>query len=87
MLLGNRSKHNSSEGMPTAVSGIGDDPRLTQEEFADLLGRIDDGLRALPATGQVGSASLLLLLTMRFGSTAKVLAKCMLKYYRLSECI
>ena len=24
--------------------------------------------------------------TMRFGSTAKVLAKCMLKYYRISEC-
>ena len=23
---------------------------------------------------------------MRFGSTAKVLAKCMLKYYRISEC-
>ena len=26
-------------------------------------------------------------LTMRFGSTAKVLAKCMLKYYRISECV
>ena len=25
--------------------------------------------------------------TMRFGSTAKVLAKCRLKYYRFSECI
>ena len=25
--------------------------------------------------------------TMRFGSTAKVLAKCMLKCYRISECI
>ena len=25
-------------------------------------------------------------LTLRFGSTAKVLAKCMLKYYRISEC-
>ena len=25
--------------------------------------------------------------TMRFGSTAKVLAKCMLKYYRISECV
>ena len=24
--------------------------------------------------------------TMRFGSTAKVLAECMLKYYRISEC-
>ncbi len=24
--------------------------------------------------------------TMRFGSTAKVLAKCKLKYYRISEC-
>ena len=24
--------------------------------------------------------------TMRFGSTAKVLAKCMLEYYRISEC-
>ncbi len=24
---------------------------------------------------------------MRFGSTAKVLAKCMLKYYRISECV
>ena len=27
-----------------------------------------------------------LLLTMRFGSTAKVLAECKLKYYRISEC-
>ena len=26
------------------------------------------------------------LLTMRFGSTAKVLLKCNLKYYRISEC-
>ena len=26
-------------------------------------------------------------LTMRFGSTAKVLLKCKLKYYRISECI
>ena len=26
------------------------------------------------------------LLTMRFGSTAKVLLKCKLKYYRISEC-
>ena len=25
--------------------------------------------------------------TMRFGSTAKVLAKCKLKYYRISECM
>ena len=25
-------------------------------------------------------------LTMRFGSTAKVLLKCKLKYYRISEC-
>ena len=25
--------------------------------------------------------------TMRFGSTAKILAKCRLKYYRISECI
>ena len=25
--------------------------------------------------------------TMRFGSTTKVLAKCMLKYYRISECL
>ena len=25
--------------------------------------------------------------TMRFGSTAKVLAKCMPKYYRISECV
>ena len=25
--------------------------------------------------------------TMRFGSTAKVLAKCMLKYYRIPECL
>ena len=25
--------------------------------------------------------------TMKFGSTAKVLAKCMLKYYRISECM
>ena len=25
--------------------------------------------------------------TMRFGSTAKVLLKCKLKYYRISECI
>ena len=24
---------------------------------------------------------------MRFGSTAKVLAKCILKYYRISECV
>ena len=24
--------------------------------------------------------------TMRFGSTAKVLLKCKLKYYRISEC-
>ena len=24
---------------------------------------------------------------MRFGSTAKVLAKCKLKYYRISECV
>ncbi len=24
---------------------------------------------------------------MRFGSTAKVLAKCKLKYYRISECL
>ena len=24
--------------------------------------------------------------TMRFGSTAKVLAECQLKYYRISEC-
>ena len=24
---------------------------------------------------------------MRFGSTAKVLAECMLKYYRISECM
>ena len=28
-----------------------------------------------------------LILTMRFGSTAKVLLKCKLKYYRISECI
>ena len=26
-------------------------------------------------------------LTMRFGSTAKVLLKCKLKYYRISECV
>ena len=26
-------------------------------------------------------------LTMRFGSTAKVLLKCKLKYYRISECL
>ena len=25
--------------------------------------------------------------TMRFGSTAKVLLKCKLKYYRISECV
>ena len=25
--------------------------------------------------------------TMRFGSTAKVLAECKLKYYRISECL
>ena len=25
--------------------------------------------------------------TMRFGSTAKVLLKCKLKYYRISECL
>ncbi|KAK9846148.1 hypothetical protein WJX84_008483 [Apatococcus fuscideae] len=52
-LTGNRSQHDASKGMPTAAAGIGEDARLTQEEFADLLGRIDDGLRALPATGQV----------------------------------
>ena len=41
----------------------------------------------LEDAGHTSSASLLeRRLTMRFGSTAKVLLKCKLKYYRISEC-
>lgn len=57
--MGHRSQHDPSKGMPTVAAGLGEDTRLTQEEFADLLGRIDDGLRALPATGQVSLGFLL----------------------------
>ncbi|KAK9836804.1 hypothetical protein WJX74_008426 [Apatococcus lobatus] len=74
-LTGNRSQHDASKGMPTAAAGIGEDARLTQEEFADLLGRIDDGLRALPATGQVaGQQGAYLANLLRTGSMGYELA-------------
>ena len=41
---------------------------------------------ALPITGSQPWRSQSDLHTMRFGSTAKVLPKCKLKYYRISEC-
>ena len=37
----------------TPLSTLDDDTALTREEFAELLGSIDRGLRALPATAQV----------------------------------
>ena len=51
------------------------DPRLHDSAFK--LGFVLVALH-LPETGQPH--------TMRFGSTAKVLAKCKLKYYKISEC-
>lgn len=36
-----------------AVGDINEDTELTREQFEELLGKIDKGLRALPATAQV----------------------------------
>ena len=37
------------------VSELTDKTELTREQFEGLLGQIDKGLRALPATAQVGT--------------------------------
>ena len=42
--------------------------------------------RAQCSSSPPGRSGDVLLHTMRFGSTAKVLAECKLKYYRISEC-
>lgn len=39
------------------LEGLSDSSQVTREQFNDLLRTIDQGLRALPATGQVGPAA------------------------------
>ena len=48
-----RTEINSAAAGP--VSDLSDDTVLTREQFEDLLAKIDKGLRALPATAQVGA--------------------------------
>lgn len=38
------------------LADLSDSTELTREQFKELLGKIDSGLRALPATAQVGSS-------------------------------
>lgn len=42
----------------TPVSALGEDTELDKEAFKEIIGKIDQGLRALPATAQVGCNSI-----------------------------
>ncbi len=37
----------------TPVSALGEDTELDKDAFREIIGKIDQGLRALPATAQV----------------------------------
>ena len=78
----------------TPVEDAGDVPALALRDLAALWGH---ALGAAHGPGQVAGQEVLCRTddahpqqqapgTMRFGSTAKGLAECKLKYYRISEC-
>ena len=48
-----RSEINSQAASP--LNELSDDTEISRTQFEDLLTKIDKGLRALPATAQVGS--------------------------------
>ncbi|KAK9812482.1 hypothetical protein WJX73_003352 [Symbiochloris irregularis] len=50
-----RVKPNGAAPAVTTLKGMDQDTELTKEQFEALLGKIDDGLRALPATAQVAA--------------------------------
>ncbi len=41
----------------TPVSALGEDTELDKDAFREIIGKIDQGLRALPATAQVRGIS------------------------------
>ena len=64
----------------TIVGSLAAAPKFMPQLFADM------SRQSRAQAAREGARTADIQHTMRFGSTAKVLLKCKLKYYRISEC-